>query len=408
MKYTLKESMSEYAKKAWMLGQIMQSMNDESAYYGSWLYIWPDDETMEDCEYDFGDEISYNELEASFIPKYKRCHSGGLFNASKDVVDAAHEWDKKLGLEPIVNIEKSSLHEDADVEEPVADHEPTVEEPAEPSVEDAKADITIVEEEPTDPIADAAREVMTAYQNANKWLDSVKEFLYITVNCPFFSSFVHKLAHTMPERFDKFGDILHTVDMEIPYPATAELATRPADISEAFTVIFNVLNDIKTALNKFIAITDADAHGMACAAETLLNDIEGEFPMLYRLSKKWADCSGDSVAFDKYVCQYIDHKDDLLENKRGTKMIKRNINEDVDIDWRDVEWDEPVNEAAECKKFVVKNITNDRYLDAMGNVVTRDIKKAMKFDSEEAAEKELNPDGKFKNWADTFEIVCIE
>jgi len=51
-------------------------------------------------------------------------------------------------------------------------------------------------------------------------MDIIKEFLFTDMGCPFFSSYIHNLAHTMPVRFDKFGDILHTIDMKIPYPAT--------------------------------------------------------------------------------------------------------------------------------------------------------------------------------------------
>jgi len=61
---------------------------------------------------------------------------------------------------------------------------------------------------------------MEAYQNANKWLDTIKEYVYTDLSCVFFSSFIHELAHTMPERFDKFGDILHTLNIKVPYPAT--------------------------------------------------------------------------------------------------------------------------------------------------------------------------------------------
>lgn len=158
----------------------------------------------------------------------------------------------------------------------------------------------------------SARDVMAAYQNANKWLDSVKEAIYTKMNCPFFSSFVHKLAHTMPERFDKFGDILHTVNIEIPYPATAEIVKKPATIQESFTIIFEILDAIKNALNTFIKCTDEQYHGMACAAEVCLNDIESEYPMLYRLQAKANECGDDTITFDKFVGQYTEHKDELL------------------------------------------------------------------------------------------------
>lgn len=172
---------------------------------------------------------------------------------------------------------------------------------------------------PSDPIADCARNVMSAYQNANKWLDSVKEAVYTRMNCPFFSSFIHTLAHTMPGRFDKFGDILHTENMEIKYPSTDELTNIPENLTDAFNVIFKCLDSIKEALSAFIRATDNAHHGMSCAAEACLNDIESEYPMLYRLRSKCEECKDDSVAFDKYVMQYVTHKDDLVESLEKDK-----------------------------------------------------------------------------------------
>lgn len=174
-------------------------------------------------------------------------------------------------------------------------------------------DVCLEPIEDASPIELSAEAVMTAYQNANKWLDSIKESIYTDMNSPFFSSFVHKLAHTMPERFDKFGDILHTCNIKVPYPATVAIEREPADVGESIDMIFVILEEIKKSLNNFIQVTDVSNHGMACAAETLLNDIESEYPMLYRLQGKWNQCH-DTVEFDKYVMQYVDHKDDLVES----------------------------------------------------------------------------------------------
>lgn len=154
--------------------------------------------------------------------------------------------------------------------------------------------------------------VMSAYQNANKWLDSIKETVYSDFGCVFFSSFIHSLAHTMPERFDKFGDILHTCNIKVPYPTTNEIVNEPKDITEVFKQVFDILDSIKAALNTFIKCTDIEYHGMACAAETLLNDIEAEYPMLYRLRTEWEACNNNIIEFDKYVNQFVATKDSLL------------------------------------------------------------------------------------------------
>ena len=93
-------------KKAWRLNNIISNLNDESAYYSGWLYIWPDGEDEEQCEYDFSDEENYSDLERSFKGHYadKEVHDGGLYTSRGlplEVIADAHMWDKKLGLDPI-------------------------------------------------------------------------------------------------------------------------------------------------------------------------------------------------------------------------------------------------------------------------------------------------------------------
>lgn len=95
-----------YGLLAWKLGEIMMSMNNEEAYYGGWLYIWPDGETKEECMVDFGDKESYDELRKSFEKYYKRYHDDGLYTEDDDIVDYAHKIDAKLGLKPIENYYK--------------------------------------------------------------------------------------------------------------------------------------------------------------------------------------------------------------------------------------------------------------------------------------------------------------
>ncbi len=92
--------------KAWRLNQIISYMNDEEAYYSGWLYIWPDGETYEECKDHFEDDESYKDLEESFKLHYggKEEHKGGLYShrgVPEQVVEDAHFWDEKLGLEPI-------------------------------------------------------------------------------------------------------------------------------------------------------------------------------------------------------------------------------------------------------------------------------------------------------------------
>lgn len=110
-----------YGKKAWLLNGIISKLNDETAYYDTeWLYTWPDGESYEECLEDFNDEKSFRELEDLFISIYKyndaeegqdpedadlNFHRDGLYHATQDIIDLAHEYDKQLGLEPIKVLE---------------------------------------------------------------------------------------------------------------------------------------------------------------------------------------------------------------------------------------------------------------------------------------------------------------
>ena len=112
----VKESLNEdiqlnkYAEEAWMMNRVISAMNNEEAYYSSWLYIWPDGETREDCAYDFGDADSLSDLEQTFNRIYKHYHADGLYAAEPDVLAYAHQTDSKLGLAKIENIEAVKPH----------------------------------------------------------------------------------------------------------------------------------------------------------------------------------------------------------------------------------------------------------------------------------------------------------
>lgn len=115
--FDIDEEDVDYGHKAWVLNEIISSMNDETAYYDTeWLYIWPDGESYEDCIEDFGDRPSFKELENLFISIYKyndaeegedpedaeyNFHRDGLYNPTQEAVDLAHQYDRKLGLSPI-------------------------------------------------------------------------------------------------------------------------------------------------------------------------------------------------------------------------------------------------------------------------------------------------------------------
>lgn len=229
-----------------------------------------------------------------------------------------------------------------------------------------------------------ATNVMAAYQNANKWLDIIKEFAYTNLGCVFFSSYIHNLAHTMPVRFDAFGDILHTINMRIPYPETPYIPQEPSDVDGIFTGIFMVLDSIKNSLNEFIKCTDEQYHGMACAAEGCLNDIEGEYPTLFRLQQEWTNCGGDLAKFDKYVGQYIKEKENLTESLNE---------ENIPDPWSDIEANMPESDIEvidldeDLDNQIMVKVTNIDY-DTKGEEVNLPAEFEFNIDLEEGEEKE--------------------
>lgn len=94
-----------YGVLAWQLNEIISAMNDEGAYYESgWLYIWPDGATRQDAIDSFSTKEDYEELEDLFKRVYKRYHRSGLYKVSDKVLERAHQWDKKLGLSQITDV----------------------------------------------------------------------------------------------------------------------------------------------------------------------------------------------------------------------------------------------------------------------------------------------------------------
>ena len=156
--------------------------------------------------------------------------------------------------------------------------------------------------------------VMASYQNANKWLDIIKESLLMDQGCVFFSNYVHNLAHSMPVRFDAFGDILHTIDMKVPYPATEYIEKEPENVPEAFDEIEKILHCICDSLAEFIDLADGmHMRAVAISTENLLSDISTEFTNLSRMKRAYAQSNGDIIKFDKWVAQYVNNIGTLID-----------------------------------------------------------------------------------------------
>lgn len=111
--------MNKYAEEAWLMNKVISSMNNEEAYYGSWLYYWPDGCDEEECAVTFNDKEAFEELRTVFEKVYKAYHEDELFDADAETLEYAHKQDKQLGLRAIENLKprfKEQLTESFDNE----------------------------------------------------------------------------------------------------------------------------------------------------------------------------------------------------------------------------------------------------------------------------------------------------
>lgn len=100
---------SEWGKKALILNDIIAGMNNEEAYYDSWLYTWPDGTTADDVDEYFDNKDDYEDLLKTFKRIYKRYHKDGLYDVSKETLEKAHEFDRELGLSEIADVKNSKV-----------------------------------------------------------------------------------------------------------------------------------------------------------------------------------------------------------------------------------------------------------------------------------------------------------
>lgn len=152
-----------------------------------------------------------------------------------------------------------------------------------------------------DLIIQGASAVVSSYQNANRWLDSIKEILLIDFNCPYFSKIVHDLAHSMPVSFDKFGDILHTINLKVPYPTTLEYSSDIYNIEGLIGEVYSILDSIKLSLIQFKEIVERDQFTtpLSILCDPLLSDIQEEYEYYIRVASQLPYYGDNLACWDK-------------------------------------------------------------------------------------------------------------
>ena len=150
-------------------------------------------------------------------------------------------------------------------------------------------------------LRDPARNVIAAYQQAARFLDTVQESVYIEHGMVNTARMIHNLAHEMPKRFDEFADMLHERHLMAEYPATPELTESIDDMDKAFEIVIAALDDIQEALEAFRSVTDTAAfRPMALKAEELMLQNSGDYTKVLNAWIMW-DESGSKSSFDSWV-----------------------------------------------------------------------------------------------------------
>ncbi len=152
-------------------------------------------------------------------------------------------------------------------------------------------------------LKEPGRNVVKAYQNAARFLDTLKEWVWIETGMGYASEYIHNLAHEMPKRFDAFGDILHDYHLMVIYPATPELTEDIQDMEKVFAIAVDVLDDIDGALKEFVRAVEVGGHDdMKATLDALLEQNRNSYNGILQMWKMWEGCQSPGV-FDSWVHQ---------------------------------------------------------------------------------------------------------
>ena len=158
-------------------------------------------------------------------------------------------------------------------------------------------------------LRDPSRAVIEAYQNANRFLDTIQEYVYIEQGMPYLANAIHKQAHKFPQRFDKFADMLHERHLMAEYPETPEMDWREElkDLDNVFNTVIKVFDNINEALERMHAVTDnADFRAMALFVENLMSENSADYTKFITAWVRWDEDGGSKTSFDSWCNKYFE------------------------------------------------------------------------------------------------------
>lgn len=154
------------------------------------------------------------------------------------------------------------------------------------------------------PAYEPMRNVVAAYQEANRVWDTCQEWVFMDAGMPNTARVIHDVAHKFPQRFDKFIEMLHEQHLRGEYPATNELTEPIENLDKVFEIIVSALDDIQGALTEFHVATDNVAlKPMALFAENAMQENSAEYTAILEMWSMWSN-GCDKAAYDKWAKQY--------------------------------------------------------------------------------------------------------
>ena len=173
------------------------------------------------------------------------------------------------------------------------------------------ADVFNYENSMFSPLRDAARKVTAAMQQANRSLDTLKEYVLIEIGLVHTSDAIHELAHKQPGYFDQIGDLLHQRHLMQEYPATEEYTKRPKDMDEVFEEIMRILRENDEALRDFIKVCDENAqYALARQAETIQIENSEDCTKFLAAWSMYDSTDASATSFDNWILHLFDGGED--------------------------------------------------------------------------------------------------
>lgn len=159
------------------------------------------------------------------------------------------------------------------------------------------------------PLRNPSREVIKAYQDANRYFDTTQEYVYIEQGMKYLSKIIHEQAHEFPKRFDSFIDMLHERHLMGEYPSTEELNWKEElkELDDVFDIVIRVFDNIQEALEKFHEVTDnANFRPMALYTEELMAQNSKDYTKFLELAFRWQNDGGSKTSFDSWCKKLLD------------------------------------------------------------------------------------------------------